>query len=137
MRKIKLLKKGLQATSNVTSFITNILLLQIFKIESDDEGGEKPSPRFARTYGDLKLISNHPMLTDTIINSAQHIIHLQHSNIAGLQDTLLSQSFHSKDVKDQKSFHFKKLFDQPFVQVLHDGIGKQLIRSTVYLVKFF
>ena len=79
------------------------MLLQIFKIESDDEGGEKLSPRLAQTYDDLKLISNHPMLTDTIINLAQITIHLQLSNIAELQDTLLSQSFHSKDVKDQQS----------------------------------
>ena len=61
------------------------------------------------------------MLTDTIINAAQYIIHLQHPSIAALQKSLLGQSFHSKDVKDQQSFLFKELPDQPFVQVLHDG----------------
>ena len=83
---------------NVTSFTTNIPVYQIFEIESDDEEvDEKPLPRSALTYGDLKLISNNRMLTDTIINAAQNIIHLQHSSIAGLQDT---------------SFHFTKFLFQ-------------------------
>ena len=84
------------------------------------------------TYGDLKLVSNNRILTDTIINAAQNIIHLQHPSIAGLQDILHGQSLHSKDSKDQQSFCFKELPDQqnfcfkelpdqPFVQVLHDG----------------
>ena len=87
---------------NVTSSTTNIPVLQIFEIESDDEEvDEKQSPRSALMYDDLKLISNHWMLTDTIINAAQNIIHLQHPNIVQLQNTLLSQIFHSKDTKDQ------------------------------------
>ena len=74
---------------NVTSFTTNIPVYQIFEIESDDEEvDEKPPPRSALKYGDLKLISNNRMLTDTIINAAQNIIHLQHLSIARLQDTL-------------------------------------------------
>ena len=117
---------------NVTSFTTNILVYQIIEIESDDEEvDEKPLPRSALTYGDLKLISNNWILTDTIINVAQNIIHLQHLSIAGLQDTLLGQSFHSKDAKDQESFRFKDLLDQPFVQVLHDGNIYWLAISTI------
>ena len=117
---------------NITSFTKNISVLPIFEIESDDEEvDEKPSPRSALTYGDLKLISNHRMLTDTNINAAQNIIYLQHLNIAGLQDTLLGQSFHSKDAKDQQSFRFKELPDQPFVQVLHDGNIHWLAISTI------
>ena len=117
---------------NVTSFTTNIPVYQIFEIESDDEEvDEKPLPRSALTYGDLKLISNNRMLTDTIINAAQNIIHLQHPSIAGLQDTLLGQSFYSKDAKDQQSFRFKELPDQPFVQVLHDGNIHWLAISTI------
>ena len=93
---------------NVTSFTTNIPVHQILGIKSDDdEVDEKPLPRSAVTYGDLKLISNNRMLTDTIINTAQNIIHLQHPSIAGLQETLLGQSFPSKDPKDQQSFRFK------------------------------
>ena len=71
------------------------------------------------------------MLTDTIINVAQNIIHLQHPSIAGLQDTLLDQSFHSKDAKDQQSFRVKELPNQPFVQVLHDGNIHWLAISTI------
>ena len=71
------------------------------------------------------------MLTDTIINAAQYIVHLQHPSIAGLQDSLLGQSFHSKDAKDQQSFRFKELPDQPFVQVLHDGNIHWLAISTI------
>ena len=107
---------------NFTSFTTNIPVYQIFEIESDDEKvDEKPLPRSTLIYGDLKLISTNRMLTDTIINAAQNIIHLQHPSIAGLQDTLLGQSCHSKDAKDQQSFRFKELIDLPFVHVLHDG----------------
>ena len=80
------------------------------EIESNDES--------ALTYGDLKLISNNRMLTDTIVNAAQNIIILQHPSMAGLPDTLLGQSFHSKDSKDQQNFCFKELPDQHFVQVL-------------------
>ena len=83
---------------NVTSFTTNIPVYQIFEIESDDEEvDKKPLPRSALTYGNLKLMSNNRMLSDTIINMAQNIIHLQYPSIAGLQDTLLGQSFHSED----------------------------------------
>ena len=127
---------------NVTSFTTNIPVYQIFEIESDDEEvDEKPLPRSALTYGDLKLISNNRMLTDTIINAAQNIIHLQHPSIAGLQDTLLGQSFHSKDAKDQQIFRFKELPDQPSVQVLYDGNIHWLAICPInclpaYLVKF-
>ena len=95
---------------NVTSFTTIIPVYQIFEIESDNEEvDEKPLPRSARTYGDLKLISNNRMLTDTNINAAQNIIHLQHPGIVGLQGTLLGQRFHSEDTKDQQSFRFKQL----------------------------
>ena len=49
---------------NAISFNTNIPVYQIFEIESDDEEvDEKPLPRSALTYGDLKLISNNRMLT--------------------------------------------------------------------------
>ena len=83
---------------NVTSFTTNIPVYQIFEIESDDEEvDKKPLPRSALTYGNLKLMRNNLMLSDTIINLAQNIIHLQYPSIAGLQDTLLGQSFHSED----------------------------------------
>ena len=42
---------------NVTSFTTNIPVYQTFEIESDDkEVDEKPLPRSAHTYGDLKFI---------------------------------------------------------------------------------
>ena len=86
---------------NVTSFTTNIPVYQIFEIESDDEEvDEKPLPRSALSYGNLKLISNNWMLTAMIINAAQNIIHLQHRCKARLQDILLGQSFHSKDAKD-------------------------------------
>ena len=89
--------------NNFTSFTTIILVLKIFEIKSDDEEvDEKPSLRLALTYGDLKLISNHRILTDTIINAAQNIIDLQNPNIDGLQDTLLARSFHSKDAKTSK-----------------------------------
>ena len=117
---------------NVTFSTTNIPVYQIFEIESDDEEvDEKPLPCSALTYGDLKLISNNQMLTDSIINAAQNTIHLQHPSIAGLQDTLLGQSFRSKDGKDQESFYFKELPDQPFVQVLHDGSIHWLAISTI------
>ena len=117
---------------NASSFTENIPVYQIFEIESDDkEVDEKPPPRSALTYGDLKLMSNNRMLSNTIINAAQNIIHLQYPSIAGLQDTLLGQSFHSKDAKDQQSFHFKELPDQPFVQVLHDGDMHWLAISTI------
>ena len=86
---------------NVTSFTTNIPVYQIFEIESDDEEvDEKPLPRSALSYGNLKLISNNWMLTAMIINAAQNIIHLQHRCKARLQDILLGQSFYSKDAKD-------------------------------------
>ena len=53
---------------NVTSFTTNILVYQIIEIESDDEEvDEKPLPRSALTYGDLKLISNNWILTDKLL----------------------------------------------------------------------
>ena len=117
---------------DVTFFTTNIPVYQILEIESDDEEvDEKPLPRSAVVYGDLEPISNNRKLTDTIINAAQNIIHLQHPSIAGLQDTLPGQSFHSKDAKDQQSFRFKELPDQPFVQVLHDGNIHWLAISTI------
>ena len=85
-------------TDNVTSFTKSIPVYQIFEIESDDEEvDKKPLPRSALTYGNLKLMRNNLMLSDTIINLAQNIIHLQYPSIAGLQDTLLGQSFHSED----------------------------------------
>ena len=116
---------------NVTSFTTNIPVLQIYKIESDDEEADnKPLPCLALMYGELNLISNHVMFTGRIINGAQNI-QLQHPNIAGLQNTLLGQSFYSKGAKDQKSFCFKKLFDQPFLQVFHNGNIYWLTISTI------
>ena len=51
--------------------------------------------------------------------------------MAGLQGTLLGQSFHSKDAKEQQSFRFKELPDQPFLQVLHDGNTHWLEISTI------
>ena len=143
---------------NVTSFTTNIPVLQMYKIESDDEEVDnKPLPCLALMYGELNLISNHVMLTGRfingaqniiqlqhpniiinhvmltgrIINGAQNIIQLQHPNIAGLQNTLLGQSFYSKGAKDQKSFCFKKLLDQPFLQVFHNGNIYWLTISTI------
>ena len=71
------------------------------------------------------------MLTDTIVNAAQNIISLQHPSMAGLQDTLLGQSFYSKDPKDQQNFRFKEIPDQHFVQVLHDGSIHWLEISTL------
>ena len=85
-------------------------------------------------YGNLKLISNNWMLTDAIINATQNIIHLQHLSIAGLQDTLLGQILHSKDAKDQQSFHFKELPDQSFVVVLHYLVVLVLHKFSLWIV---
>ena len=71
------------------------------------------------------------MLTGAIINAAQNTIHLYHPSIAGLQDTLLGQSFHSKVAKNQLSFRFKELPDQSFFQVLHDGNIHWLAINTI------
>ena len=67
---------------NVSYFTTNIPVYQIFERESDDgEVDEKLLRRSAPTYGDVKLISNNRMLTDTITNADQNIIHFQHPSI--------------------------------------------------------
>ena len=90
---------------NVTSFTTNIPVYQIFEVEFDDEEvDEKPLPRSALTYGDLKLISNNRMLTDIIINAAHNVIHLQHPSIAELQDTYLAKVSIPKMPKTNKVF---------------------------------
>ena len=126
------IEEGVVNDMKMDNVTTHIPIYQIFEIESDDEEvDEKPLPRSALTYGDLKFISNNRMLTDTITNAAQNIIHLKHPSIAGLQDILLGQSFHLKDAKDQQSFRFKELPEQPFVQVLHDGNMHWLAISTI------
>ena len=111
---------------NVTSFTTNIPVYQIFEIEFDDEEvDEKPLPRSALTYGDLKLISNNRMLTDIIINAAHNVIHLQHPNIAELQDTYLAKVSIPKMPKTSKVFVLRnfliRLLSRFFMMAIYIG----------------
>ena len=102
-----------QGQLGTEEFTANVALSETIEIVSDDEEETSQERKFTLrqhlTKADLKSISDHQMLNDTVINVFQRRIQCQYPETVGLRDPILGQSL-----------TFSTYCSNQFVQVLHD-----------------
>ena len=112
-----------QGQLGTEEFTANVALSETIEIVSDDEEETSQERKFTLrqhlTKADLKSISDHQMLQDTVIHVFQEMIQCQYPETGGLQDPILGQSL-----------TFSTYCSKPFVQVLHDGNNHWVAIST-------
>ena len=95
-------------------FSTDVVLPEIHDISSDDDEETSQETKFTLrqhfTRADLKSISDHQMLNESVIHVFQGMIQRQYPETGGLQDPILGQKL-----------TFSIYRSKPFVQILHNG----------------